>query len=397
MHLLKELKFLGETNLAELKYIPSLDGLRGIAILLVLIFHFGIWKSGWIGVQLFFVLSGYLISRILIASKKSKFKSYLSSFYFRRILRIFPIYFSYLFLISLCFLIFEYPNDFCSKAIFLFTYTFNYYGILNNYDSGSGLFIHLWSLSVEEQFYIFWPLLIFLFNRRNLFFISILIVVIIPFFRLGFGVFLSGNENQFFVGNTLYYNTLSHFDAFALGGLLNFIDFKAIRERVVYSIVMFSIILFLTLGLINSLIQGSDLKEYLHNLGYPFLSTTNSIYFWGFSSLNLLFASIILLLLYNFHKNSSDLVSKILSHKIIVFIGKISYGMYLYHMFIFVIYMKYFYDNNNILPRIRILHLPIYIALVVIVSFLSHITIESYFLRFKKILIVRQNNNGENP
>src|SRR4029077_13536960 len=83
--------------------LAELDGLRGIAIALVVLFHFGLFPPGWVGVQLFFVLSGYLISDILLTEKEKPFPAYLSRFYWRRSLRIFPLYFFYLIITSALF------------------------------------------------------------------------------------------------------------------------------------------------------------------------------------------------------------------------------------------------------------------------------------------------------
>jgi peptidoglycan/LPS O-acetylase OafA/YrhL len=83
--------------------LAELDGLRGIAVGFVVLFHFGLFPPGWIGVQLFFVLSGYLISDILLTEREKPFSTYLGRFYWRRTLRIFPLYFSYLVVISVLF------------------------------------------------------------------------------------------------------------------------------------------------------------------------------------------------------------------------------------------------------------------------------------------------------
>lgn len=78
---------------STLPYVPALDGLRGIAIILVLALHYSLLPCGWIGVQIFFVLSGYLITKILLQEKTRPLGEYLKRFYVRRSLRIFPLYF----------------------------------------------------------------------------------------------------------------------------------------------------------------------------------------------------------------------------------------------------------------------------------------------------------------
>ena len=154
-------------------HIPALDGVRGIAIILVLLSHFMlrdyflderayfITQFGWIGVDLFFVLSGFLITGILLDSRRNE--HYWFNFYRRRALRILPLYYFVVFTTWLSVLFFEkYPESLDSYAWF-FTFTPNIgMGIKNNYLNHSHIFNlnHLWSLAIEEQFYLFWPLIV---------------------------------------------------------------------------------------------------------------------------------------------------------------------------------------------------------------------------------------------
>src|SRR5438552_3870358 len=109
-----------------MKYNKSLDGLRGIAILLVILYHFGYLGAGWAGVQIFFVLSGYLITSILCAEKEQPIGFYLKRFYWRRSLRIFPLYFGCLLVLSLVYAVSGKPPLFANRWQYLFTYTYNY-------------------------------------------------------------------------------------------------------------------------------------------------------------------------------------------------------------------------------------------------------------------------------
>lgn len=156
--------------------IPALDGVRGLAVLLVLLSHFFLvefWtnerayvlaQAGWLGVDLFFVLSGFLITGILLDSRHNK--HYWSSFYKRRVLRILPLYFFVVTVTWLTILFIEKTPDrlqgYDSFAWF-FTFTPNIaMALKGNWLSHSNVFNlnHLWSLAVEEQFYIFWPFLV---------------------------------------------------------------------------------------------------------------------------------------------------------------------------------------------------------------------------------------------
>jgi peptidoglycan/LPS O-acetylase OafA/YrhL len=169
-----------------MKYKIQIDGLRFYAVVSVLIGHWIAWdaynpivkNTPWgHGVILFFVLSGFLITNILlnqkeaIENKQTTIAGALKTFYIRRFFRIFPIYY---FLIFFLYYI-NYPK---TREIFLWllTYTSNIYqGITNEY---VGHFNHFWSLAVEEQFYIFWPLLIFIVPKKHLmsFFTTIIII-----------------------------------------------------------------------------------------------------------------------------------------------------------------------------------------------------------------------------
>ena len=113
-----------------MKYIKALDGLRALAILLVMLFHFYfLLEVGWIGVQLFFVLSGYLITSILLNSKTDQLGDYLKRFYWRRSLRIFPLYYLYLIAIAVLYLAVHIPADFTNKIPYLVFYNYNHYPV----------------------------------------------------------------------------------------------------------------------------------------------------------------------------------------------------------------------------------------------------------------------------
>lgn len=161
-----------------MKHLPGLDTLRGCAILLVLMHNFATvdlpttvvgrlvedaLDFGWVGVQLFFVLSGFLITRILLQTQPAS--NYYRSFFARRILRIFPLYYGALVaafillpLIGVGSAKLSYDRD---HQIWLWLYLSNWTQLI---DFDSRVFPHFWSLAVEEQFYLLWP---FLLNRRS--------------------------------------------------------------------------------------------------------------------------------------------------------------------------------------------------------------------------------------
>jgi peptidoglycan/LPS O-acetylase OafA/YrhL len=160
-----------------LQHLPELDGLRGVAILMVLFFHYSgdaprwaqwLLQYGWAGVDLFFVLSGFLITRILLSTKESP--EYFRSFYTRRVLRIFPLYYLAIFLFFFLLLPLRHANGASleissGEQIWYWTY------LVNWHDSTEHLtrpLIHIWSLCVEEQFYLMWPLAIWACRRKQI-------------------------------------------------------------------------------------------------------------------------------------------------------------------------------------------------------------------------------------
>ncbi|HTB32844.1 MAG TPA: acyltransferase, partial [Bacteroidia bacterium] len=157
------------------KHFNQLDGLRCIAVAIVLISHWLRYKAvdlvplGSMGVNLFFVLSGFLITRILLISKEENGGKAIwppiKHFYLRRTLRIFPIY--YLTIIFLALINFPSTRE---NIAWLLTYTFNIkISLLSaSVNNSVGFLFHLWSLSVEEQFYIFFPLLLFLIPKSKI-------------------------------------------------------------------------------------------------------------------------------------------------------------------------------------------------------------------------------------
>lgn len=191
--------------------LTSLDGLRGIAILAVIAEHTlrlyhpestfsRIWaaiqESSWAGVDLFFVLSGFLITGILLDSRQDR--RYFLNFYARRTLRIFPLYYAVLavaILLVPAVVGFSKLPDLYSRLvanqIWLWTY-------LQNFVQSSGPhalpgFGHFWSLAVEEQFYWVWPLIVFLVPRRYLFRVCVALCAFLPLLRLI--MILAGERN----------------------------------------------------------------------------------------------------------------------------------------------------------------------------------------------------------
>ena len=182
----------------HLHHLPSLDGLRGLAVLLVLLHNFDVLELvgprtlgavlvkeffyvGWIGVQLFFVLSGYLITRGLLQTQGQP--GYFKHFFLKRVLRIFPLYYASLLLFLVILpatgLIPERPM--LHSPLWIWTYLSNW---TTPFEPTGGPMPHFWSLAVEEQFYLLWPLLLWKLRLRQVWWLSLALTALSPLLRL---------------------------------------------------------------------------------------------------------------------------------------------------------------------------------------------------------------------
>jgi len=370
-----------EVSMADNGYIKSLDGLRAIAVLLVMSFHAEITHFGWFGVQLFFVLSGFLITGILWKEKSRdapvshKFKK----FWVRRTLRIFPLYFGYLLVLGLTYLFFHFPSYYATYIPYLLTYTFNFTRTLQDWH-GNPLFTHLWSLSIEEQFYLFFPLIVLLWPPRYIRLLMLTVIVLGPFIRLALGHYYAtrGLEPEL-LADTLYWNTASHIDAFFLGGL---IPVLSLHQRIRKPRMVFYICLAVALlaGSLNFYYSASG-HSWFSDLGYNHGQTAHLAYVWEYTCLNLFFVSFILVLVSDHTRKSPSRLRKIMETGWLVQIGRVSYGMYIFHWLVMVYVINSFVKVETPLARIG-LFIP-YVALVYLVSLLSFKLYESPFVRLK--------------
>lgn len=244
------------------RHLPGLDGIRGLAILLVMFSHFivvgnnlfakapdpalpldgyagwdHLWvavsrflRSGYLGVDLFFVLSGFLITGILMDSKTSG--NYFGAFYLRRALRIFPVYYGLLAVAWLT-VVFITPQD---KAELTGVDSMAWYWL---YASNIGMAIkggwlasptwvglgHFWSLAVEEQFYLVWPLVVYLMPRKGLKWLCVVLVLASPLVHLGLIRWFGRGEADPAMANKVgslaaYVSTLGRLGVLAAGGWL---------------------------------------------------------------------------------------------------------------------------------------------------------------------------------
>lgn len=318
-------------------YFKQLDGLRCIAILFVLICHWLYYPFlnyiplGSMGVNIFFVLSGFLITRILLLSKsETGGKSILPSlrkFYIRRFLRIFPIY--YLTIIFLLIIGFEGMKE---NIYWLLTYTFN---CLSSCINWTGL-SHLWSLNVEEQFYLFFPFIVLLVPLRKM----------KPFF---YGLIIVGVSCRLFLyiinapSDFTYVLTPSCLDALGTGALLAYYFMYEMNtlENILTKSYLFigAMALFVIITIYFNLYR----KNYIEGRTVLERFLFSIVCFWitGNAALG----------------RFKGFLKYLLENKVAVFIGKISYGIYIYHDFIFSLLTTYIIPYINKHYHIKILNL----------------------------------------
>ncbi len=207
------------------EHFPALDGLRGVAILLVLLHGFDVLQPsrlfvhalddlldlGWIGVQLFFVLSGFLITGILLDTRRAT--GFYRSFFKRRFLRIFPLYYGVLLVSFVVLPSLGGPIDGSEHQLWLWIYVENFTA---PFGAGVPAFPHFWSLCVEEQFYLLWPLLVRQLGRRGVIVLSGVLVFVAMASRL----YVRHRLGEPIGHEAAYSFTPCRMDALAIGALV---------------------------------------------------------------------------------------------------------------------------------------------------------------------------------
>ncbi|MEH2526198.1 MULTISPECIES: acyltransferase family protein [unclassified Bradyrhizobium] len=304
--------------------LAELDGLRGTAVIFVVLFHFGPFPAGWVGVQLFFVLSGYLISDILLSEKEKPFPSYLGRFYWRRTLRIFPLYFFYLIVMAVLSASTGRPGALEADWPYLLTYTTNI-GRLRPSDIGEP-FTHLWSLAVEEQFYLLWPLVVYFCSLTNLKRIIVGVILSGPAVRALLYLTLRGfGYDDELLGRTIYVLPFSQFDAFAFGAAIAVWKLQDLKNagRLIATVGLLTA----ALGAAVILHQHFAYKAaFKGSLGYQMYLLAGAGFIWAYSLLDLLSAAVMIGALQKIP------LLRLLRNKALCRIGVISYGIYVYHV-----------------------------------------------------------------
>ena len=316
--------------------------------------------------DLFFVLSGFLITDILL--KTVNRPGYLRNFYIRRILRIFPLY--YLFVFLSLFVIPRLSPHFDIKyyadnQAWIWTYMQNWLYIFHGHD-GTNALHHLWSLAVEEQFYLIWPFIILLIRKPSwlLAFMAILLVAVV-----GFRLWIWLNQ----VADLAYFNlyTFSRIDGICIGcmiALLQRVD-PGFLKRFTPWIVLFFAVMNFAFFFVNR----------RHDFGFPYLALA------GYTT----FAMIFGLLVNDAVHGDTPVIGKIFSFPLLRFFGKISYGFYMFHWPIYLLLTPWLYAQLS--GHLTGHSLGIAVSVIttgaaILLSWLSFRYYESYFLKLKNKL-----------
>ncbi|MFN3851472.1 MAG: acyltransferase family protein [Spirosomataceae bacterium] len=301
----------------NLSYLKQLDGIRFIAITLVLVDHWSDYllqfPISYLGVCMFFVLSGFLITRILLnAKEKDEAKGEghgksLKRFFIRRTIRIFPLYY----LVILALYVFNVPPV-REKLIWCLTYSTNIY--IAVYQTWLGSIDYLWSLAVEEQFYIFFPFVVFYVPTHHL------LKVLYGFIYLSVGLRLY----YFVMGYswmTPYVSMPTCLDAFGMGGLLAYFYWsknQAVKEFITNkTLLITSFVLYVGIVLLSKQLSTGQ-------------NVITIVFLRGFESLFSLF------LVGNAAYGFKNIVwRKFLENPVSVYLGKISYGIYIFHYLLY--------------------------------------------------------------
>jgi peptidoglycan/LPS O-acetylase OafA/YrhL len=336
--------------------IPQLDAVRGLAILLVMMHNMGskypvpysrwLVSNGWIGVDLFFVLSGFLITGILLDTKASE--GYFKDFYARRCLRIWPLYYSLLIFMFILLPLLR-PSD--AHAVFEQRSSpwWAYPLFLQNFlvpipTMATGPLAVTWSLAIEEQFYLFWPLIVRFCSPNQLRRIAIALICVSPALRY----YLSAHQI------IIYSNPFCRLDGLMAGALLALV----IRQEgfVPASFVKRAWILFVAAAALALISQSSNAAWIV------------------FSFTSLASLAFVYLAMYS----SQRWLQAILRNGFLIFAGIISYGLYLLH--------KIPMDMAQILrlDRYPLVALPVTFAAAFLLAFVSWNLLEKPFLGLKR-------------
>lgn len=345
-----------------MKFRRDIQGLRGLAFLLVFIFHLNSsWlPGGFIGVDVFFVISGYLMTSIIISQKNNnQFNT--SDFYWKRLKRIFPAYIFLIFVVCIIGAFIYLRRDIwtlqksgLAAALFvsnlLFSRGNSYFGAQLNENP----FLHTWSLSIEMQFYFVLPLLLLYIKNKYLSKIFLVIIIVLTAYSTSV-IILKGSSSA-------YFSILTRIPEFLIGSFYSVIFKQKLNFKRIYN----NLFAFISLAIL--VLSAVIINE-------------NSFFPGLIAFIPCIAVSNLLVIQRNF-------ISDFFSQKIAVFLGELSYSLYLFHWPI-IAFIRY-YNDNYILSVNEIVFT---ILLTFVLGWISYNFIENYFRRknnttFKRFLIL---------
>jgi peptidoglycan/LPS O-acetylase OafA/YrhL len=381
---------------ADPAHIPALDGIRGLAILLVMMTHFiliqkgskidvivgAIGRFGWCGVDLFFVLSGFLITGILYDSKGSQ--RYFRNFYARRTLRIFPLYY---FVVFVSLVVLPRLGSFGEHFGHIGKTWPTYWLYLSNFaiaftkDINHGVLALTWSLAIEEQFYLLWPLIVLSFGRQTLMKICGAAVAVAILSRTA--LVLAGPSQ--WLPWVPYNITICRMDGLAIGAFVALAlrgpaSIRSLLRPAKFALPICIIALFAIIGYHRS----------MHWIGGPGQTI-------GYTVLGLIFATILVLTL---NDSGSGVARRFFTQRWLRFLGKYSYGLYLFHFPAHIIIHDWVYGPDQFLhigsSRVpgQLIYIVLSFALSLAMALLSWHLLEKRFLALKRFF---PSNAGRSP
>ena len=336
------------------KHYPAIDGLRGFAVLLVVWFHASYFVHvaveqplegaswyyyifsvmGETGVDMFFVLSGFLITGILIDTRHHK--NNIKHFYIRRVLRIFPLYYGFLFVFFAYFLFMFGLDDtqggldhgkIAVHLLYLQNWMFNH-----NADQFI-LLDHTWSLAVEEQFYLFWPLVFLSFYKRKNPRTAVMLCLSMIALSWGLRLYFGSYEAY----KWAYTFTPSRVDELAFGALLSILCVqnasRLMRWRKVLPYIIAACFVIITAMMFAGAIQSGGNVKGAHDVSV----------IYGLIFFAVIYVS---LLAYVFLSPTTNPLNRVLSTKPMLTLGKISYGLYIFHVPVMMIMARWLYNTD---------------------------------------------------
>ena len=372
----------------RITYRPEIDGLRAISVFAIIIYHanfiffdYQVFQGGFIGVDIFFVISGYLITSLILKEINKTNQFLYKNFYERRIRRILPALLFVIIITSIISYIIFLPTaliDFAKSVISIIFFSSNIYFWVTGgkYGADSELLrplVHTWSLSIEEQFYILFPIFLITIIKSLKQKVNTHLFIIFSF-SLIFAQWSSGTDLK--VNFTFFKWEINFFEKF---------NFYCLQSRI-FELLTGSLLSYFEL---NNGVGGRKSYSILNQI-CPSLGIVLILYSFLFFDFKKIFhPSVITLIpltgvsLIIWFSKKGELITEILSSKIFVFFGLISYSLYLWHYPIFA-YLRYIDVFNNSI-RIKLLT----VLLTIILSIISYYLIERPF-RNKNIISIKK-------